>query len=558
MTKSSISHRDLGPIVPVAQAARIASPERMAPTPDKARGAYHSFAGIESDRQPLPEKTLCKLAKIIHETVVQSANLAQSPLNSPAAGPAGMAYPGIPAGYTYLFQLAGHDLLNTSISAANTLLGEGPLNLMRQPLALRTLLGESARACPFAYETGTDGPQLRTGMVKIMAPAGAHRPWIPCGPRRDLPRAAYSDSAGKPDPAAGPNVVLIPDARNDDNLLLGQVTGLFQGIANHVARTVADGADPLTDVEARTQAVMAGFWRRILRDDLLARILHPEIHRIYTAPDARRFDTVAIDDRPSIEFAFAAGRFGHAMVRDRYRMNGRLVTLDLRQIIEISSSHRPQALPLLRDYVVDWSYYFPSTSGDPPEGFNWAFRFGPHVAVGLKLGDAAETPLSDGTTAAGTVARDLLREASGGLASVRQILDVLRHKAPAQGWGPALTGLLAPGAPKQMFADGLAALEAAITFGGLDRLDPAERQALAADPPLSLFLQFEAVALGNGGRTLGPLGSIIVAEAMWPVFSARVDAGNEAVERRAFGLVPHGMPDLLDALRSRAPHLFDT
>jgi hypothetical protein len=505
----------------------------------------------------LSEKTLCKLAAVLHETVVQSANLAQSPLNSPAVGPDGTTYSGISAGYTYLFQLAGHDLLNTSISIANLLLGEGPLNLMRQPLAQRTVLGESARVCPFAYETGTNGPRLRTGMVKVQAPAGAHQPWILCAPRRDLPRGAFSDSTGKPDPATGLNVVLIPDARNDDNLLLGQVTGLFHGIANHVAETVAAKTDPLTDVEAEMQAVMAGLWRRILREDLLARILHPEIHQFYMAPDARRLDTAATDDRPSIEFAFAAGRLGHAMVRDRYRMNEKIPTLDLDRIIEISSSHRPQALPLLRDYVVDWSYYFPSTTGALPEGFNWAFRFGPHVAVGMQLSAAAETPLQEGGVAVGTVARDLLREASGRLASVRQILDVVRDRAPEPGWGPDLQHLLAPGVPDRLFTDGLAAMEAAITFGGLDRLDDTERQALAADPPLSLFLQFEAVALGDGGRTLGPLGSIIVAEAMWPAFSARAGAAHEEIERRAFGLVPRSMPELLDALRIHAPYLFD-
>jgi hypothetical protein len=56
MKKPTVSHRDLGPIISIAQPVKVGPPGKGGRTSGQRRGAYHSFANIASDRKALSEK----------------------------------------------------------------------------------------------------------------------------------------------------------------------------------------------------------------------------------------------------------------------------------------------------------------------------------------------------------------------------------------------------------------------------------------------------------------------------------------------------------------------
>ncbi len=109
-----------------------------------------------------------------------------------------------------------------------------------------------------------------------------------------------------------------------------------------------------------------------------------------------------------------------------------------------------------------------------------------------------------------------------------------------------------------------------------DPLDRMEIEAIVADPPMPFFVMFEAAhvvkngkpSLGGGGRSLGPFGSLIVAEALFDALKLHpggVEA-NGATQREqiaaccaellgdrdALALVPEiaSMPKLLEFMGS--------
>lgn len=528
MTSSPPSHRDLGPIRqrPRMTTWGLGTPE---PVENSGRGSYHVFGG-KAGRNPFDETLLCKLAKLIQCHNVQSA--VPEVLNAPMENHAG-----IPAGYTYLFQLAAHDTVNTGVSAGNNLLLDEPANMIATPLSLQTLLGGGSRACPHAYDMTSGNPRLRMGMTHGFTPQ-----------RRDLARCSFDDGTGTAGDEA--NVVLIPDPRNDDNLLLGQLTALFHLVTNHIAGFIESGGAKV-DVEKLTRKVMVALWRRLIARDLLPRLLHPAVMALYRGPDRPKLDTAAIDptgrSTVSIEFAFAAGRLGHAMVRDIYALNTTVTEMKAFDVIDTSSSHRPGKLPLKQDYVLDWDLYFPA---DPTNTLiNWAMRIGPHLAAPLIRDNAAQTELADGTVASGTLVRDLLRENSGGLAKLDDLFGYARAAVVAQ--DASLAAAFDLGRATDMVRNRVHDLQETVEYKGLDRLSEADITKIAEAPPLTLYLLLEAEAWGNGGCTLGPLASVIVAEAMRPALEDVALPEVIQIATGAFGRLPDTMPDLVAALRER-------
>lgn len=551
------THRNLGPIAAPKTSPLARGREQMR------RDGYHNFAGASPDRDRLGEDILLALAGLIDKAPAQSGNLnTLNPGAPPEAGTGtgkiGGVFQGLAAGYTYLFQLAAHDLVNTRVTGAAEVADDAPLNLRRQPLALQSVMGEGVLSCPYAYAyEGRTSPRLRLGQVRQTLPKGGWD-WSP--PARDLPRGRHSPD-GQSSPGAGLDIALIPDARNDDNMILAQLTALFHGLANHVLATVETAKPALLgpDPEGTAQRVLVLLWRRILRDDLLARLLHPRIHALYKGRSAPRVDTASPAGRPSIEFAFAAGRLGHALVRDRYQMNRDAIPL-LDTVIQVSSSHSPDLLPMPKEYLIDWDLLFPPLSGAVPEGFNCALRFGPHSAAGLQTGNATSTTLADGSQIPGTTFRDLMREDSGGLASVHRIIEKVMAHWYASGWGNLFDPMTTHDQQREIVKKGLDRLERQDGLSRHAELTKYQRDRVICAPPLSLFLQFEAQQLGDDGRTLGPLGSILLAEGFWAAFEDRA-AGPYALaqlEELALGAQHASMPALLAALRSKIPDFFAT
>ncbi|HYZ22771.1 MAG TPA: peroxidase family protein [Rhodopila sp.] len=396
----------------------------------------------------------------------------------------------IPSGFTYLLQFTVHDLVDTSQSSLKRP-PEPVRNNRREPLRLQTLYGE--------YDQG------RAILVDDLLPIGPMRfaGKQPDGndPRRDVQRNRLPD-AQKP-PFWKP---VLADENNDSNVVLSQLTVLFSLLHNAFVQRLEDTGNRADDARRATTIV----YRHILRHEVLPKIIHPAIWELYNTGFGP-IDRGSAGKLP-LEFSYGALRFGHAMVRNRYKVNrehdDRLsFTTDL-----LRATYKwagPTALPLTAEWIVTWSEFFDFRG---VEGFeylpapNFARRIGPMIMNVLNA--ATLFPQEGDAAIPGLIHRDLMRSAQAGLWSVPALVDVLREAVR-----------LAP-----LLPDGDTVHAEVRTWLQDNRrsafpLGDDEVAAIAADPPMSFYILLEAelarkAANADGVGTLGPLGSIIIAEVM--------------------------------------------
>ena len=188
-----------------------------------------------------------------------------------------LANQNVPAGYTYLAQLVAHDVVHhtTSLAADDINAPDLSGNRRLEPLVLETIYGGGPWASPQAYAVppGRGEPRYRLRLGTIQ---GA--PLVdPAEPPRDIPRIAcphLNDAAYD----TGYRDVLLGDPRNDDNLILSQLTVLFHLLHNLVVDRLRTSKDPevqeiLQDDRRQLfligRGVVARVYREIVRNDLL-------------------------------------------------------------------------------------------------------------------------------------------------------------------------------------------------------------------------------------------------------------------------------------------------
>ncbi|WP_170182105.1 peroxidase family protein [Phreatobacter stygius] len=434
--------------------------------------------------------------------------------------------PGIPAGYTYFLQLIAHDLIESGVPVSES--GD-PLttngNLRRAPLVLETLYGGGPMQSPLAYRAEPDrSPRryLRLGPMMMRGDGVA--------PYRDIARvSAFPDFAGapmfKPEGAGsgcpfGRTEALIADPRNDENANLSQLLVAFSLLHNCIVARLektdlkdhADSADEADfDRFLCARTIVSLIYRHVIRNDVLPRILHPEVLRAYQGPNPTFIDKdmAAGDLRPTLEFAHAAFRFGHSMVRDAYSFShGRVAEntegFELAHIMRQSSGGNAPHLPADDRWIASWSRFFEFKDLARPD---FSRRIGPCSATALADAVAFGKPHPKGEH--GVDYRDLI---SAGLVRLWR-LDPLIERL-----GGATPGLMAR---SELLSDRRLRHDAVRTWLSRNNSDPDSPDigALAADPPLPFFIRFEAAWGGRGGggegRHLGLLGSIIVAETIY-------------------------------------------
>ena len=408
--------------------------------------------------------------------------------------------PFIPAGYTYLFQFVAHDLVMTTVpfwAAADA--GVSSSNGRGRGLQLDALYGGGPAACPVAFAPrgleDIDRALLRVGRVdpgNQPAAAGV------C-PFRDLARVhtpSFRD-VGPQGVAAvnfdGAYQVLAADARNDASTTLAQLTALLANTHNILARALPAAGPEASYAHART--AMLQLYHRVIRNDLLPRLLHPAVRSRYE----RSPPTLWTSEGMPLEFSHGAARVGHAMVRTQYDMND---TVGRAQpIVGIVTANRGAGdarLPLTPDWTVQWSRFF-ELGGTPNYSRRIAARRSALDSSVFENHDAA----ADGTTL-----RDMLSAALARCWRLDALIAQIRQRRPdllPADWPFALP----------------AARQAAIAAWLRGRLGntPAAVEAierLSDDTPLPLFVLLEAeLDPAIAGRCLGVLGSIVVAEVIY-------------------------------------------
>jgi hypothetical protein len=463
--------------------------------------------------------------------------------------------PCIPSGYTYLLQLIAHDVADsvTTIAVGTNGRAEPHVrNARTAPLMLDALYGAGPDECPHAYAVdpnfdGDDGLVPRT-RLRVGALKESPRP-------TQTTYCLFSDIARAPAPAREDgrdpprqHETLIADPRNDAHAVLSQLTVLFHSLHNTVLadiqkRLATDPAVRGARDSAATQlgiqqsyldflcarAIVTLIYRTIIREDLLRRILHPDVYRAY-----RDDASLQLDERTTVplEFSHGAFRFGHAMVREGYRINGP-DELSTKTGLNLSARRHPDRMPPNMSWAVDWALFFDVGNGSP----NLSRRIGPDYTSVLldKRSFQPGTPLDgDG----GLADRDFLSAGYAGLWSVPKLCTELRARLAAKN----LIGLVPDYAA---WTDSLR-----IWLDDSGTMTRADLGRILDDPPLPFFVLLEAAhdlrdgvpvpALsdgtrrripGRGGRHLGPLGSIIVAETMFA-----------ALRSRPFGIDEMSMP----------------
>jgi len=211
---------------------------------------------------------------------------------------------GIPAGYTYLGQFVDHDLTFKGDDDF-AVHGATGLNARSPRFDLDSLYGAGPGLQPYLYEA--DGRRLQRG--RLLTQSG--KPSL----ARDHVR--IGDRA------------LIGDKRNDENVLVSQMHGVFADFHNRIAD---DGR--LADFEVLRRMV-AWHYQWMLLTDFLPRLCGPELVASLLPgvgengmvglprPQLKFTQNMPAQGIP-LEFTDAAYRFGHSMIRSVYRLNERM------------------------------------------------------------------------------------------------------------------------------------------------------------------------------------------------------------------------------------------
>ena len=258
----------------------------------------------------------------------------------------------IPAAYTYLGQFVDHDLSFDPVSRLHESLTSAQLQALvdlRTPrFDLDNLYGRGPNDQPYLYE--------KDGVRMLLGEPISGNPFDPDAV--DLPR--------------GPNHrALIGDPRNDENRIVAQLHTIFLRFHNKVVDRLG-GKKNVSFQEVRQQVRWHYQW--ILVKDFLRVILDEQTYRSVFPDPYRPVTTIpglpehGLEFMP-VEFSGAAYRFGHSMVRPRYRLN---------QMIErpIFSSARGQTAdlggfrPIPAGWAIDWQFFIDLDhgAGPAPEG----------------------------------------------------------------------------------------------------------------------------------------------------------------------------------------------
>jgi hypothetical protein len=280
---------------------------------------------------------------------------------------------GIPSGYTYLGQFIDHDITFDPASSMQKRNDPEALIDFRTPaLDLDCLYGRGPDDQPYMYQS--DG-------VKFILGAKMSRGGNPSS-AKDLPRVADPNFANSPSRA------IIGDKRNDENVIVSQLQGVFLNIHN----AIADKLKNPTFEEV--QRLVRWHYQWIVLYDFLPRIVNAKTYKdifrhLANVPDdkvALGIETKKIsatrntsnsgmapdlkfykwrnDAFMPIEFAMAAYRFGHSMVRPIYRLStelksGGIVNDGRRAIfagVQDNGLNGFNGFP--SDWAIDWSLYF--------------------------------------------------------------------------------------------------------------------------------------------------------------------------------------------------------
>lgn len=409
-------------------------------------------------------------------------------------GGAGGNNPNVPAGFTYLGQFVDHDITLDTTPLDQQQADPLAIRNFRSPAVdLDSLYGQGPSVRPDLYardaRTFSMLPELLVGTASASPDGtGVTIPSLP----NDLPR----NPVGR---------ALIGDERNDENLLVAQTHLLFikfhNAVLAHLRATRPDIASSSSALFEEAKRIVTWHYQWIVLFDFVERLTEPGLVN-QIRQRGRQFYRFRTTPYMPVEFAAAAYRLGHSMVREAYSHNrvfrfgpGAVAPATLGLLFFFTGKSgaivgdlidSPNAGPnpgpgpgLQRDlpsnWVIDWRRFFDlnTPAGTPDFALNLARRLDPFLIPALHSlpGSGGSLPF-----------RNLKRGVLLGLPSGQDVAHAMRVQTltPAQ---------LSSG------TDGAVALQ----------------EGLVDATPLWYYILKEAEQFHQGLR-LGPVGSTIVAE----------------------------------------------
>lgn len=292
-------------------------------------------------------------------------SLGKAMVDPDPGGPAGNNG-AIPAGFTYLGQFIDHD-----ITFDTTSLSEQPrdpqaiFNFRTPQLELDSVYGAGPAGSPHLYERKNKA-KFVIGLTSPLP--GLGDPALPVSMPHDLPRIA------------GTGFAAIDDPRNDENLIVAQTHLAFLYFHNMVVDREGVSFD-----EARR--LVRWHYQWIVLHDFLDRLTDPAVFADVLTNGRKFFH---FDGEPFIpvEFAAAAFRCGHPMVREAYNYN-RVFKFDggvpatLRRLFTFSGrSGDGKTVPIPSDWIIDWRRFHKVTGSADAIGLSR--KIGPLLAPTLQ------------------------------------------------------------------------------------------------------------------------------------------------------------------------------
>jgi hypothetical protein len=259
---------------------------------------------------------------------------------------------GLPSAYTYLGQFIDHDLTFDPASSLQRQNDPDALVDYRTPrFDLDNVYGRGPDDNPYLYE---DGRLFILGQ----ALTGAARNLDARDLARSNPRSGGSRRA------------IIGDPRNDENVIISQLQGLFHRFHNKIATDHPEWDFSRVQREVRFHyqwLVLNDFLPAIVSDGVLNRVLPHVRKRTSVADDRPALDFYHARDEAFIplEFSAAAYRFGHSMVRPGYRLSENIGPL------AIFATNPFEALTGFREFpgnwAIDWGLFIDLEPRDPDD-----------------------------------------------------------------------------------------------------------------------------------------------------------------------------------------------
>jgi hypothetical protein len=397
----------------------------------------------------------------------------------------------IASGYTYLGQFIDHDLTFDPAAISERVLDPRAEVDFRTPrFDLDSLYGKGPDDQPYLYQH----PLYETfhlGAEKAPNGLGKRRP--------DLVRNADGRA-------------IIGDPRNNENKLVTQIHALMLSFHNAVWATVAEPQNRFHVV----RETVRWHYQWIVVHDFLRKILEPAVWTRYFGAGAPTLTFYKPDPNLGpfipVEFAVAAYRLGHSMVRPSYSLNKTVVNAGPGPRIPVFKrgggplEQLNGFEPLPGQWGLDWGFFFPGVaSTQPGPGFQLpqpSYRL--DSVLVLPLGDLPDHHGPEPWQRS-LPALNLIRGRSLGLPSGQDV-----HAA--------LTALGIDLGPVMSEAE-LWQEAGNVPDGKLDarRNLPTQFPLFKLAAPLWFYVLREAEirrkdANGRGGVSLGPLGSTLVAE----------------------------------------------